>query len=355
MSSLSGPNVVDIPLATEESSGNYKTEDEKAVTLATAPASAPSTLGSGEKPVAWVDVNWSRSSSKGGHSHQRSRSMSETSFSSCSETSRTSVDLFEELNVKEVFVPTIALLPNIVTEVAASSGNAHNTSNMSASVNNPFQRRPAESSSNFQSWFRFFGNNHSAGRVGPRGDTSGGITNLMNSNNLPRQTRSYASITARSRRSLLFLFLIAAYTTFGLTVHNLPVPPELEFTGLHYQSAAVSADFLSEQADARLDAEVKTVDETKDVGSSQTATSANKKHSIKNQIAFARRAKQKIFFRPKEVNDFYQQQALAGQVDYSFFVNCGVLALVVFWAWRERHSMSYASSPGLDDEPDMVV
>ena len=362
--------MVHIPSKTEESSGNLETSTEKAVTLSgptTSPDSAPSTLGGrgSGKPAAWEGLNWSRTSSKTGHhSLYRSRSMSETSMSSSySETSRSSVDLYEELNAKEVIVPTIARLPpNIITEVAAHNS----TGNMSAAVNNPFQSRPpAESTSH--SWFRFSGHNNSSARIGPRGDWSTTTAATSNHNNhLPRQTRGHQT----SMRSLLFLFLIAVYTTFGLTVHNLPVAPELEFAGVNIiypttatATATISADFLTEPAEALPSAEVTTATTTIDgatEGGSSAASTTNvkKKYDIKSQIAFARRAKQKLFFRPKEVEvkDFYQQQALVEEVDYSFFVNCGVLALVVCWAWRERRGMSHASSlPGVDEDPDMLV
>lgn len=159
----------------------------------------------------------------------------------------------------------------------------------------------------------------------------------------------------------MFLFLIALYTTFGLTVHNLPVAPELEFAGVNViypMPTTVSADFLSEQAEVLPKAEVSTTTTPFDEAKASTTSGLTKKNSIKNQIAFARRARQKLFFRPKEVKDFYQQQALAEEVDYSFFVNCGILALVVCWAWRERRSMSLTSStslPDMDNEPNMLV
>ena len=144
----------------------------------------------------------------------------------------------------------------------------------------------------------------------------------------------------------MFLFLIAVYTTFGLTVHNLPVIPELEFTGLDLPQTAVSADFLSDKAEALPYLPVKTLDGTSEGNNDH-------KNAIKNQVAFARGMKQKVFFRPKEVKDFYRQQALVEEVDYSFFINCAVLAMVVLWAWRERRNISNHTLPRQDDDANV--
>jgi len=232
-------------------------------------------------------------------------------------------------------------------------GGGANANNLGGGTfNNPYQQRPRRLTELLASQ-QSSGSNPSSRSSGiQHGDSLTSNAGVS----LQRMGRSQASLTAQSRRSLFFLFLIAVYTTFGLTVHNLPVTPELEFTGVQFFEPAattVSADVLPETMEDLSKAQLRVASNTEGGVSPPTG---NKHGGIRNHMAFARRTtKQKVLFRPKEIKDFYQQQALAEHVDYSFFINCGVLVAVALWAWRERRNSSDSSLRDGGEETDAVL
>lgn len=140
-----------------------------------------------------------------------------------------------------------------------------------------------------------------------------------------------AHISSQNRRSLFFLFLIAVYTTFGLTVYNLPV---VSIDDYAYKSNDAVTEKESDVSASMLGL---SFEEDK----LQSLRTIRKEGSGNGHVAFARRFQPQspvYFRRSKEVKDFYRQQEVLLEYDYSWYINCGALGAVVLWAWREARN-----------------
>jgi len=363
---------------------------ESLCALKAAPVSLP-------PPPAWDSsgINWARKTSSSGGTKSRHRSRTFTDFtcssSSCSsddiDSSQSSVDLLEDVS-KELLVPstpppvvaTVVALPDLPQASRQQSNNINNNS-----IINPYQQRPRRPEAQHA-----FNTNNAPPAAADRnhengaaaavfgyhsgGESSSAVSSGSSSSQPPpppprSSTASRSSImSARSRRSLFFLFLIAVYTTFGLTVHNLPVAPTLEFSGLLDAPTAssstgvavddVSADVLPAEpkvaGSGSQDPAAPRIRRVATTHSSGGATTGGGNH-----LSFARRAakhtapKEYRRQRHREFKDFYQQQALRDtQRDYSWYINCGVLVAVALWAWRERRTvLELSSQRGGGEEP----
>jgi hypothetical protein len=261
--------------------------------------------------AAWTGHNWSKS-------HNRSTG-SLSSASDCS-SGHSSVDIMDETHSALIVVP----IPNTLMSFSNARRRGFSADNSGAGV--PTMIRD------------FFpvaeGHPHEHDSDAESDD---GSSDRRSSNYSSSALSIFQASTqrARSRRSLFFLFLIALYTTFGLTQPSLPVAEQLEFaSSASPSSPLVSAELLHDDAQENYSGvNVKTL---------RAAASNVKTHS---HVAFARRhAKALPVYRKKEVSDFYRQRAIVEtQGDY-WYLNCVVLIAVAGWAWRENRWRSQLSS-----------
>jgi hypothetical protein len=160
--------------------------------------------------------------------------------------------------------------------------------------------------------------------------------------------RTQRTVTTHSRRNLLILFLVAVYTTFGLTTPNIPEENDLIFP----DTAAPVVDVVELQ-DAQFklspaDPTSRTTVDGKLRGFSATEATNRVNNGGQSKLSFARgRNRQMLTFRRKEITDFYHQKALQDEtsnLSWYYYLNCTVLVAIALWAWRERSLATSTSS-----------
>jgi hypothetical protein len=160
--------------------------------------------------------------------------------------------------------------------------------------------------------------------------------------------RAQRTVTAHSRRNLLILFLVAVYTTFGLTTPNIPEENDLIFP----DTAAPAVDVV-ELHDSQLelsptDPTSRTTVDGKMRGFSASEATNRANNGAQSKLSFARgRSRQMLTFRRKEITDFYHQKALQDEtsnLSWYYYLNCTVLVAIAVWAWRERSVATSTSS-----------
>lgn len=181
---------------------------------------------------------------------------------------------------------------------------------------------------------------------------------------LPPLLRRRRSVTtAHSRRNLLVLFLVALYTTFGLTTPNIPA------ASLHQDDLLLLYTIVPEAAAAQFVQVTELADATTDASASESSNSLMAETAVgyglrgstakdsshqqqqrkvatglggQSKLSFARKInRQMLTFHKKEMTDFYHQKALqdeSSNLSWYYYINCSVLVAIALWAWRERSS-----------------
>jgi hypothetical protein len=263
----------------------------------------------------WDGINWSKSASMG----SKNRSTISCSSSSDEESRCSSVDLEEDHQsmMQAEVVATVALNQHRAAVISTQRNlfvPPHQRRRGGSVETVPVVPQQVEGNRVIETFSEEEGNDRITSRS-------------------PLGVRSTAVLTARSRRSLLLLFLIAVYTTFGLTSPNLPLAEHVDFQDT---VASAPVEVIKAQATAEL---------VSDLPNSQLRAATPRK-AVGINLSFARRNnRQSLTYRRKEMSDFYQQQALRDEsLYYSWYVNCTALVAVALWAWRER-SIAASEAP----------